>query len=127
MLPEPEMWTPSEITDPPGSGAWYSAKTVVRLLEDARSDERRKMTDQVAGEWVVNVFGARGSPAWEISVVRKSNSHGLGSWGWFGPDKLRISDNGGPHKHPLPGLVWDRQIELADQICARLNAGLGVE
>jgi hypothetical protein len=33
-LPDPDLMMPSKITDPPGSGIYYSARTVVKLLAD---------------------------------------------------------------------------------------------
>ena len=77
----------------------------------------------VRGDWEVNVFGKRCSEAWEISVVRKDNAHGKRSWGWFNDHKLLVSHNGGPCRWPVCGYVWDQQIEIANELCRRLNAG----
>ena len=77
----------------------------------------------MSDKWKVQVFGKRGAKEWEISVVKESNTHGQQSWGWFGPDKIRISDNGGPYHHAIPGYLFDQQIELAQRVCDRLNNG----
>lgn len=75
-------------------------------------------------EWKVNVFGERCGQSWEISVVRDSNKFGQKSWGWFDENKLLVS-----HNHhsvagwAICGFVWDRQIEIATELCRRLNNG----
>ena len=39
-LPEPELMQAGKITDPLGADAFYSARMVVKLLEEARNAER---------------------------------------------------------------------------------------
>lgn len=73
--------------------------------------------------WKVNIKGEKGSSSWEIAVIREDNKHGFESYGWFDERKLLISHNGGPCHWPIIGTVWDRQVELAYEICERLNNG----
>jgi hypothetical protein len=73
--------------------------------------------------WKVQIFGTRCGKHWEISVVRLDNEHGQKSWEWFGDGKHLVSHNGGPCDWPICGFVWDKQIEVARELCARLNAG----
>ena len=72
-------------------------------------------------DWIVQIKGERCSDAWEISVVRKDNKHGQGSWGWFGDTKMLVSHNGGPCSWPICGFVWDKQVLLAEALCRKLN------
>ena len=74
-------------------------------------------------EWLVNVKDNRKHDSWEISVVRADNAHGLKSYGWFDEDKLLVSHNGGPCKWPICDFVWEQQLKIAQELCARLNAG----
>ncbi len=76
-------------------------------------------------KWVVNVKGKKGSDGWEISVVRSDNVHGQQSYGWFDDTKLLVSHNGGPCRWPICGFVWDKQIEIANELCDKLNRGEG--
>lgn len=78
-------------------------------------------TEQIKPQWLVQVFGEKCSHSWEISVVRCDNIHGQRSWGWFGEDKLLVSHNGGPSHTPLCEFVWDRQMQIAYDLCAELN------
>ena len=73
--------------------------------------------------WKVQVFGKPCSPSWEISVVRSDNEHGQKSWGWFDERKLLVSHNGGPCRWPVIPFVWDRQMQIARELCEALNAG----
>jgi hypothetical protein len=43
-------------------------------------------------KWVVDIKGKAGSRSFEISVLLDTNSHGKASYGWFGKDKLLISN-----------------------------------
>lgn len=72
--------------------------------------------------WVVQVKGEKCSGSWEISVVRSDNRHGQLSWGWFDDTKLLVSHNGANCRWPICEFVWDRQIDIANQLCAKLNA-----
>jgi len=71
--------------------------------------------------WVVNVFGKCGDESWEISVVRRNNSHGLRSYGWFDECKLLVSHNGGPCHWPITEFVWEGQMLIANMLCDKLN------
>lgn len=71
--------------------------------------------------WEVQVKGEKCSDSWEISVVRSDNDHGKRSWGWFDDDKLLVSHDGGPCNWPICEFVWDAQIEIANQLCDKLN------
>jgi len=73
--------------------------------------------------WEVQVKGEKLSKSWEISVVRIDNEHGHASWGWFGETKLLVSHSGGPCRWPIVGFVWDEQIRIAHELCAKLNSG----
>jgi hypothetical protein len=72
--------------------------------------------------WKVQIFGKECSEAWEISVVRTDNKHGQSSWGWFDENKLLVSHNGGLCRWPLTKFVWDRQVQIAHDICNMLNS-----
>ncbi len=100
--------------------------SLVRLSEELGALVPKRDQDRAAFEldaWKVQVFGERCSRSWEISVVRESNKHGQRSWGWFGEDKLLVSNNGGPCQWPICGFVWDQQMATANELCRRLNAG----
>jgi hypothetical protein len=73
--------------------------------------------------WEVQVKGRKCSSSWEISVIRKDNLHGHLSWGWFDNTKLLVSHNGGPCSWPIVEFVWDEQIRIAHELCAKLNSG----
>jgi hypothetical protein len=73
--------------------------------------------------WEVQVKGQKCTPSWEISVIRKDNLHGHRSWGWFDNTKLLVSHNGGPCSWPIVEFVWDEQIRIAHELCAKLNSG----
>lgn len=74
-------------------------------------------------QWKVQIKGERCSNYWEISVVRADNELGKRSWGWFNDKKLLVSHNGGPCHWPICGFVWDRQVAIAEDLCAQLNDG----
>ena len=71
--------------------------------------------------WEVQVFGEAGSSSFEISLVRRSNTHGKRSYGWFDEKKLLITHNGGPCSWPLIPLVWNKQIQIANELAATMN------
>lgn len=73
-------------------------------------------------KWVVDIKGEPCSKLFEISVLRDNNQHGKDSFGWFGENKLMISNSGGPCRDPLIQLVWDLQVELAQKVAEKLNA-----
>lgn len=72
--------------------------------------------------WVVEIKGSHNSGSYEISVLRDSNTHGKRSYGWYGPDKIHISDSGGPCSHKVLPQVWDRLVRCAHDVAADLNA-----
>lgn len=72
--------------------------------------------------WIVNIKGGANQTGFEISVVRKNNTHGIKSYGWFDEDKLLISHSGGPCQTPVISLVWDYLVAIAEQVAAELNA-----
>jgi len=73
------------------------------------------------GRWIAQVFGDPNSDSWEISVVRSGNKHGRQSYGWFDSNKLRISDNGGPYRHPLAPGIGPKMVKLAEEYAESLN------
>ena len=74
-------------------------------------------------DWKVQVLGKKCSRCWEISVVRTDNQIHQQHYGWFDDRKLLVSHNGGPCDWPIIEFVWDQQIRIAEELCARLNAG----
>lgn len=71
--------------------------------------------------WIVKIFGGPNKKSFEISVVRKENKHGQNSYGWFDKDKLLISHNGGPCDWPVIPLVWDKLVQVAEEVAKELN------
>ena len=78
----------------------------------------------MSGKWIVDVKGKKGSSSWEISVIKSTNSHGFESYGWFDDDKLLVSHSGGPCRWPICDFVWGKQIEIANELCEKLNKEL---
>lgn len=76
-------------------------------------------------KWVVDVKGCAGSECFEISVLRDDNNHGKRSYGWFGDEKLLITHNGGPCHWPLKPIVWDKVVNIAQDVAEELNAAEG--
>lgn len=74
------------------------------------------------GRWVVSTKGAPGDRAFEISIVREDNKHGLASYGWFDDAKLLVSHNGAPCEWPITKRVWDGLVILAHTVAIELNA-----
>ena len=72
-------------------------------------------------KWIVDVKGEANSSPFEISVLREDNAHGQRSYGWFGPDKLLISHNGGPCRDPVTPLVWQLLLGVATEVAYELN------
>jgi hypothetical protein len=73
-------------------------------------------------KWVVNIKGKAGAAPFEISVLRDDNGHGKLSYGWHGPDKIMISNDGGPCRDTVPPLVWGKLIRVAQEVADELNA-----
>lgn len=79
------------------------------------------MTTENPDYWEVHTKGFAGNDSFEISVLRTSNTHDKRSYGWFGKDKLLISHSGGPCTWPVTSMVWDKLLDLADEVAAELN------
>ena len=62
--------------------------------------------------WIVDYKGGPGE-VFEISVLRSSNTHGIESYGWFGPDKLFISSSGGPCHNKVSPEIWHMLLGIA--------------
>lgn len=73
--------------------------------------------------WIPHVKGDPNGEYWEISVVRKSNIHGIKSCGWFDEDKLLISHNGGACHWPLAPGLGPLMVEVAHRYADYLNQG----
>ena len=71
--------------------------------------------------WTVDIKGGPWMPDFEISVLRKDNDFGKQSYGWFGPDKLLISQSGGPNHTVVTSVVWDRLVDVAKEVASLLN------
>lgn len=73
----------------------------------------------VKGEYVPpSQFPIRDKAHGEISVVRSNNTHGRGSYGWFGLDKLCIVGD----CHIPNQAAWDKATQMAQVIADALNA-----
>lgn len=72
--------------------------------------------------WVVNVKGSPGR-SFEISVLRRSNTHGKESYGWFDADKLYVSGSGGPCGYKTCFLVFHSMVYVARCFAEHLNSG----
>jgi hypothetical protein len=66
-------------------------------------------------KWSVIIKGSYDKQAHEISV---EYGNSLDSWGWFGQEKIRVSQymHGETNK-----LVWDKLIKLAEELCEYMN------
>lgn len=71
--------------------------------------------------WIVSIKGGAGTRSFEIAVVRQSNTHGQGSYGWFDRDKLLITHDGGPCNWPLTQRVWDKMLRAAQETADEMN------
>jgi hypothetical protein len=50
------------------------------------------------------------------------NKHGKQSYGWYGEDKIYISDSGGPCHHKIVSkMIWDGLVELAHKVADKMN------
>lgn len=72
--------------------------------------------------WIVNTKGGPDQESWEIAVVRADDAHGQASYGWFGETKIPIGSSGGPCRTPVPSMVWNRLVRVAEEVAAELNA-----
>jgi hypothetical protein len=70
-------------------------------------------------KWEVNYKGAADDGAHEISVVKSNNEVGKRSWGWFGPDKVLISQSG--PDTPITFVVWRAHLKFAKEHAKHLN------
>lgn len=74
-------------------------------------------------KWVVHTKGGRTTNGFEICVIRDDNRHGKESFGWYGKDKIYISDCGGPcHNKIVNKMIWDGLVELAHKVADALNS-----
>jgi hypothetical protein len=71
--------------------------------------------------WIVSIKGWCDEPAYEISVVKQNNEHGLKTYGWFDENKLLITHNGAG-RVPMEEIVWNRQMKLAKDVADLLNS-----
>lgn len=74
-------------------------------------------------KWIVHTKGAALQESFEIAVLREDNEHGIRSFGWFGPHKLLISQNGGPCRDAVTEEVWRELVGCAERIALSLNSG----
>lgn len=72
-------------------------------------------------KWIAHIKGEAGDKSFEICVVKKDNTHGFKSYGWFDENKLLISHNGGPCHWPLEKIVWDKLVKVAEEVAEILN------
>ena len=79
------------------------------------------MNEDTKDYWEVQVKGEKCKMPFEISVIRKSNTHGHSSWGWFDDTKLLVAHSGGPCSVSLVEKVWDKMIILAEETALELN------
>lgn len=72
----------------------------------------------MTGKWMVHTKGGPGK-AFEIVVIRVDNAFGYKSWGWFGDDKLLISDSGMGSR--VTEVVWSYLCKAACEVADYLN------
>lgn len=70
--------------------------------------------------WIVVEKGAP-EHAWELSIVRANNAHGIRSYGWFGDDKLVVATSGGPCNDVFHPTIANMLRDVADTVCAAFN------
>jgi len=75
----------------------------------------------MTGNWIVETKGTPNSNTFEISVVREDNEIGRKSYGWYGPDKMYISDSGGPCNNFVTESIWDKLVVVARDVANELN------
>jgi len=71
--------------------------------------------------WIINIKGEPNSNAWEISVIKEDDDHGLKSYGWFGENKRYISSSGGPCNYIVDEFTWNELIKIAKKVAKHLN------
>lgn len=73
-------------------------------------------------KWVAHTKGGYTTDGFEICVIRDNNKHGKESYGWFGKDKILVSDSGGPcHGRIRHKFLWDGLVKLAHEMADILN------
>ena len=72
-------------------------------------------------EWIVHTTGGPNEGAFEITVLRRGNTHGQLSYGWFDKDKILISHNGGPCTWTMTQMVWIKLLRVAQEVADALN------
>lgn len=89
------------------------------MTSDAKNTKSAK-----SAKWVVHVNGKIDGRNWEISVADKDYLKSINnSYGWFFKDKkYLIGHSGGPCNTPVLPFVWDRLIEIANELCEKLNS-----
>ena len=78
-------------------------------------------------EWVVNTKGGPSTDSFEISVLRADNKHGKESYGWFGKAKLLVSHSGGPCRDKVSRQIWDKLVNVAEDVAHELNVKEAME
>lgn len=71
-------------------------------------------------KWEVHTKGGPGT-GFEICVIREDNAHGHKSYGWYGADKIFISDFGGPCTTKVDKRIWDKLVKVAQEVAAEFN------
>lgn len=105
-------------------GEVYNASDIIDAIKDLQSRAAALANAEQltkGNKWIVKSFGAAGSDV-EISAVMV-NTHGAGSWGWGGNDKiivLRGKDIGIP---VTPEMIKEAQ-DTAQAICEHKNKSL---
>jgi len=74
--------------------------------------------------WLVHTKGAPDKKYWEICVIKESNRHGHESYGWFNEKKILISHNGGPCSDTVSELVWNKLVQIAQELADELNKSI---
>jgi len=73
-------------------------------------------------KWIVHTKGGYTTDYFEICVLLSDNKHGKQSYGWYGEDKIYISDSGGPCHHKIASkMIWDGLVELAHKVADKMN------
>ena len=73
--------------------------------------------------WKVDIKGEPLSDTWEITVVKEGNNLGFESYGWTDENKLYIGGSGGPCREMVSEYVFNKLVDLAEDVADRLNTG----
>lgn len=74
-------------------------------------------------KWEVLARRSRFDPSYEIAVVCSAYAHGKRSWGWFCNEKILVAASPLGWNGPVLEYVWSALLAVAEDLCARLNAG----